>query len=132
MMIKSILVAATLSTLLAGSSLADDKGKRDNDDRSRGEFQTWRQVDRRGDDDRYDNRYDNRYDDRYDNRRSNGYERRWRHIPPAHYRTSGGYRAGYESGWRDASRYCGFDYRPGRWYRDPRDSYWYFGFDING
>ena len=122
-MIKSILVAATLSTLLAGSSLADDKGKRDNDDRSRGEFQTYRQDDRRGDDDRYDNRYDNR--------RSNGYDRRWRHIPPAHYRGSNGYRAGYESGWRDASRYCRADYRPGRWYRDSRDSYWYFGFQFD-
>ena len=126
MMIKSTLVAATLATLLAGSALADDKGKRGDDDRFRGETQTYRHDDRR-DDDRYDN---HRYDDRrYPDRQ---HDRRWRHSPPAHYRSSNGYRAGYESGWRDASRSCRHDYRPGRWYRDPRDSYWYFGFQFDG
>ena len=112
MMIKSTLVAATLATLLAGSALADDKSKHGDDDRFRGEAQTYRQDDRRDGDYRYD--------------------RRWRHFPPSHYRSNSGYRAGYESGWRDGSRNCRFDYRPGRWYRDPRDDYWYFGFEING
>jgi len=120
MMIKSILVVATLATLLAGPALADDRSKQGDDERFRGEVQTYRQEDRRDDDRRYDNRHDRDY----------GYDRRWRHFPPSHYRSSSGYRAGYESGWRDGSRYCRFDYRPGRWYRDPRDDYWYFGFQI--
>jgi hypothetical protein len=125
-MIKSTLVAATLATLLAGSALADDKSKRDGDDRFRGQ-QTYRHDDRRDDDRRYDDR---RYDDwRYNDRR---YDRRWRHVPPAHYHSNLGYRAGYESGWRDAARYCRADYRPGRWYRDPRDDYWFFGFQLDG
>jgi len=126
-MIKSTLVAATLATLLAGSALADDKSKRDGDDRFRGQPQTYRHDDQRDDDWRYDDR---RYDDRrYDHRR---YDRRWRHVPPAHYRSNYGYRAGYESGWRDTARYCRADYRPGHWYRDPRDDYWFFGFQIDG
>jgi hypothetical protein len=122
MMIKSTLVVATLATLLAGSALADDKGKHRDDDRFRGEAQTYRRDDDRRHDDR---RYDDR---RYPDRQS---DRRWRHVPPAHYRGNGGYRAGYESAWRDAARDCRFDYRPGRWYRDQRDSYWYFGFQID-
>lgn len=127
MMIKSTLLAATLATLLAGAAVADDKSKRDGDDRFRSGFQTYRHDDRRDDNWRYDER---RYDDRrYDHRR---YDRRWRHVPPAYYRSNHGYRAGYESGWRDASRHCRFDYRPGRWYRDPRDDYWFFGFSFDG
>lgn len=132
MMNKSILVAATLATLLAGSALADNQSKHGDDDRFRGETQTYRRDDQRRDDRNYDNQRDDdrRYDDRrYDNQR---YDRRWRHVPPSYYRGNKGYRAGYESGWRDASRNCRIDYRPGRWYRDPRDDYWYFGFDING
>jgi len=113
MMIKSTLVAATLATLLAGAAAADDKSKRDGDDRYLGEYQTYR----------YDD--DRRYDDRR-------YDRRWRHVPPTYYRSNKGYRAGYESGWRDAARYCRADYRPGRWYRDPRDDYWFFGFQVDG
>ncbi|MGH8135425.1 MAG: hypothetical protein ACRER4_03680 [Steroidobacteraceae bacterium] len=119
-MIKSILVTATLAALLAGPAFADDKGKRGGDDHSRGEFQTYRHDDWRGDDHHYNDRH------------YPGYDHRWRHIPPFYYRSNNGYRAGYEYGWRDASRYCRFDYRPGRWYRDPRDSYWYFGFQIDG
>ena len=118
MMIKSTLVAATLATLLAGPALADDPSKHGDDDRFRGQAQTYRHDDDR----QYDDR---RYPDRQ-------YDHRWRHVPPAHYRSSNGYRAGYESGWRDAGQNCRFDYRPGRWYRDPRDSYWYFGFQIDG
>ncbi len=121
MMIKStLLMAATLTTLLAGSALADDRFKR-GDDRYRDQAHSYRHDDRR-DDRRYDDR-------RYPGR---NYDRRWRHVPPAHYRSNGGYRVGYESGWRDASRDCRFDHRPGRWYRDRRDSYWYFGFEIDG
>jgi len=116
MMIKSTLIAATLATLLAGSALADDKSKRDGDERFRGQ-QTYRSDDRRDDDWRYDDR-------RYDSR--------WRHVPPAYYRSNKGYRAGYESGWRDAARYCRADYRPGRWSRDPREGFWYFGFQFDG
>ena len=130
-MIKSTLVAATLATLLAGSALADDKSKRDGDDRFRGQ-QTYRYDDRHDDDRDDDHR---RYDDRrYDHRRHDDrrYDHRWRHFPPPYYRGNHGYRAGYESGWRDASRYCRADYRPGRWYRDPRDDYWFFGFQIDG
>ncbi len=128
MMIKSTLMAATLATLLAGSALADEKSKRGDDDRYRGQAQTYRHDDDRRDDDR---RYDDRrYDDRrHDNQR---FDRRWRHVPPGYYRGNHGYRAGYESGWRDASRNCRFDYRPGRWYRDPRDDYWFFGFQVDG
>jgi len=128
MMIKSTLVAATLATLLAGPALADDKAKHGDEDRFRGQAQTYRHDDNwRGNDGRYDDR---RYDDwRYPDRQ---YDRRWRHIPPVYYRSSSGYRVGYESGWRDAAQNCHFDYRPGRWYRDPRESYWYFGFQIDG
>lgn len=113
MMIKSaLLAAATLATLLAGAALADDKSKRWDRDRSRGHAHSYRHDDRR-----------------FDHRR---HDRRWRHSPPAHYRSNGSYRAGYEFGWRDGSRYCGFDRHPGRWYRDRHDSYWYFGFEIDG
>lgn len=118
MMIKSILATTTLAALLAAPALADDKSKRGDDDRFRGQAQTYRHdYDWRGDDRRHDDRR---------------HYSHWRHVPPAHYRSNGGYRFGYESGWRDASRNCRFDYRPGRWYRDPRDDYWYFGFHIDG
>ncbi len=123
MMIKStLLAAATLATLLAGAALADDKSKRWDRDRSRGQAHSYRHDDRRYDHRRYDHR-------RYDHRR---FDHRWRHSPPAHYRSNSGYRAGYEFGWRDGSRSCGFDRHPGRWYRDRHDSYWYFGFEIDG
>jgi hypothetical protein len=122
MMIKSTLVVATLATLLAGSALADDKSKHGDHDRFRGEAQTYRQDDQRHDGRHYDDR-------RHDYWRS---DRHWRHVPPSYYRGNKGYRAGYESGWHDGSRNCRFDYRPGRWYRNPRDDYWYFGFEING
>jgi len=115
-MIRYTLAAVALATLLTSSAIADDRSKHGDDDRNRSDFQAYRHDDRR-DDDRRDGDY--------------RYDRRWRHVPPAYYRGSSGYRAGYESGWREASRYCRFDYGPGRWYRDPRDSYWYFGFQIN-
>ncbi len=123
MMIKSTLVAATLATLLAGPALAGDKAKHGNQDRFRGQVQTYRHDGDWREDDRH-----------YDGRQYpyGQFSHRWRHIPPAYYRSSSGYRVGYESGWRDAARNCRFDYRPGRWYRDPRESYWYFGFQIDG
>jgi hypothetical protein len=111
-MFKSTMVAVTLAALLAGPALADDRSRRDGYDRVRGQHYSYRHDDRR---------YDHRRDDRY-----------WRHVPPVHYRSNHGYRSGYESGWRDAAGYCRFDYRPGRWYRDPRDDYWFFGFQIDG
>ncbi len=128
MMTKSaLLVAGTLATLLAGAALADDKSKRRDGDHNRGQAHSYRHDDRR---------YDHRRDDqrRYDQRRYDHWrdDRRWRHFPPAHYRSNSGYRAGYEFGWRDGSRYCGFDRYPGRWHRDRHDSYWYFGFGIDG
>ena len=123
MMIKYTLAAAALATLLTSSAIADDRSKRADSDRNRSDFQTYRHDDRRDNDRRYDD------DRRYDQQR---YDRRWRHVPPSYYRGNKGYRAGYESGWRDGSQNCRFDYRPGRWYRDPRDDYWYFGFEING
>jgi len=123
MMIKSTLVAATLATLLAGPALADDRAKHGDDYRFRGQVQTYRHGDDwRGDDRHYDGWHDP----------DGQFGHRWRHIPPPHYRSSSGYRVGYESGWRDAAQNCHFDYRPGRWYRDPRESYWYFGFQIDG
>jgi len=107
MMIKAVLVAVTMSTLLAGAAFADDKPRQQGYDGFRGVH--------------YSARYDDRrYDDRY-------YDRRWRHVPPVHYRSNHGYRAGYEAGWRDAARQCRYDYRPGRWLRDSRDGFWYFG-----
>jgi hypothetical protein len=123
MMIKSTLVAATLTTLLVGPALADDKAKHGDDYRFRGQVQTYRH----GDDWRGDDRHYDGWHGRYGQ-----FSHRWRHIPPPYYRSSSGYRVGYESGWRDAAQNCRFDYRPGRWYRDPRESYWYFGFQIDG
>jgi opacity protein-like surface antigen len=114
MMIKSTLVAAMLATLLTGSALADDRSNRNDDGRYYGQS-------------RYSRYDDGRHDDwRHDGRRQGN----WRHIPPAHYRSNQGYRLGYETGWRDASWNCRYDYRPGRWYRDSRDDYWYFGFQV--
>lgn len=106
------LIAATLATLLSGAAFADDKPRHGDYDRFRGEH------------------YGDRDDDRRYGDRRNG--RHWRHVPPAHYRSNYGYRFGYESGWRDAGRYCRFDYRPGYWRHDPRDDYWYFGFQVGG
>ncbi len=121
MMTKSrLLAAATLAALLAGPALADGKFKR-GDDRYRGQAHSYRHDDRRD---------DRRHDDRHDPGRQ--YDRHWRHVPPVHYRSNSGYRLGYEYGWRDAARSCRADYRPGRWYRDRRDSYWYFGFEFDG
>ena len=127
-MIKSTLTAALLATLLAGPAFADD-----DDDRRRGD----------GRDDRYDRRYDDRDHDRHDRRRHDrrdddrrhGHDwrddrrwhrdRDWRHVPPAHYRLSFGYRSGYELAWRDWQRYGRHDRR---WRRNSYRSD--FGFRI--
>jgi len=103
MMIKSALVAVAISTLLTGTTFADEKPRQEGYDAFRGV--------------QYSARH---HDDRRD-------DRRWRHVPPVHYRGNHGYRAGYEAGWRDAAQQCRYDYRPRRWLRDSRDGLWYFG-----
>jgi hypothetical protein len=153
MMIKSMLLAATMASLLAGSALGDSKFKRGDDDRYRGLNQDYRHDDDR----RYDEnwRYGDRHDDRYRRhvpparyRADYGYrsayelawrdwirygrhDRHWNRPIPRRYRGDYGYRSGYEIGWRDAARYYGSGYRPRHWARDPRGS-WFFGFQIDG
>jgi len=111
MMIKSTLVAVALATLLAGSAIANDKPRFEGYDRYRSPT--------------YSDRYDDR---RYDNRR---YDRHWSHIPPVSYRGNRGYRAGYETGWRDATQSCRLGYRQGRWMRNAHDQDWYFGLQFD-
>ena len=97
---KTAILAVTMTALLSGSALADERDR-----------------DRRG-----DQRYDQRHDDRrYD-------QRDWRHVPPARYRGQRAYREGYAEGYRDAARRCRHGYRQGSWLRDSRGD-WFFGTD---
>jgi len=128
-MFKTTLTAATLAMLLAAPAFAghdDHRGRGDDrDDRydrrhdDRDDDRHDRRHDRR-DDRRHDRRHDRRddwRDDRYwhddvrryyrgrhDDRSWHRY-RHWRHVPPARYGTSFGYRSGYELAWDDWRRH---------------------------